>query len=33
VAQLQQASAAEQAAVSVTLRLPFATSPAAQTVT
>ena len=33
IAQLQQASAAEQAAVSVTLRRPFATTPAAQSVT
>ena len=33
IAELQQASAAEQAAVSVTLRLPFATTPSAQTVT
>ena len=33
VVQLQQASAAEQAAVSVTLRLPFATTSAAQIMT
>ena len=33
VAQLQQATAAEQAAVYVTLRLPFATTTAAKTVT